>query len=126
MAKNTTVEMAKRAAAYTIPVCNCMGEYEVLGLIPVTRDEPEQDAPAQESGRSRFEEEPVSPIFQNPRTRQARESADSGYETRERRNSGNQPRRSPRVYQEDGVSEPRPTQNRRGFTPDVPSFMRKK
>ena len=38
--ETTTVEMAKRAAEYTIPVCNCMGEYEVLGLIPVTRQFP--------------------------------------------------------------------------------------
>jgi hypothetical protein len=30
------------------------------------------------------------------------------------------------VYQEDGVAEPPRNQNRRGFTPDVPSFMRKK
>ena len=41
--ENTTVEMAKRAAQFSIPVCNCMGEYEVLGLIPVTRDEPKNE-----------------------------------------------------------------------------------
>ena len=88
------------------------------------------EAPAQEprSSASRFtEDEPVSPIFERRSTRSSRESADAGYESRERRSSSSaQPRRSPRVYQEDGISEPRPTQNRRGFTPDVPSFMRKK
>ncbi len=41
--ENTTVEMAEKAAAVTIPVCCCMGEYEVLGLIPVTRDEPKNE-----------------------------------------------------------------------------------
>ena len=41
--ETTTVDMAKRAAEYTIPVCNCMGEYEVLGLIPVTQDEPKNE-----------------------------------------------------------------------------------
>ena len=96
----------------------------------VSRDEPAQE-PVQESrpASSRFtEEEPVSPIFERRSpSRSSRESADAGYESRERRpSSGTQPRRSPRVYQEDGISEPRPTQNRRGFTPDVPSFMRKK
>jgi mannose-6-phosphate isomerase class I len=35
--------MAEKAAAVTIPVCCCMGEYEVLGLIPVTRDEPKNE-----------------------------------------------------------------------------------
>ena len=41
--ENTTTEMAEKAAAVTIPVCCCMGEYEVLGLIPVTRDEPKNE-----------------------------------------------------------------------------------
>ncbi len=41
--ENTTVEMAERAAEFTVPVCCCMGEYEVLGLIPVTRDEPKNE-----------------------------------------------------------------------------------
>ena len=95
----------------------------------VSREERAQEAPAQESrATSRFvEEEPVSPIFERRASRPGREGADSGYEGRERRpSSGQQPRRTPRVYQEDGVSEPPRTQNRRGFTPDVPSFMRKK
>ena len=89
------------------------------------RDEaPAEEAPAAEPRASRYaEEEPVSPIFERraPRERSSRESADSGYESRERR-----PQRRQRVYQEDGVAEPPRNQNRRGFTPDVPSFMRKK
>ena len=38
--EDITVDMAERAAKYRIPVCHCFGEYEVLGLIPVTRNEP--------------------------------------------------------------------------------------
>lgn len=38
--ENTTPEMVRRAARYKIPACICMGEQEVLGLLPVTRDEP--------------------------------------------------------------------------------------
>ena len=95
----------------------------------VSRDaEPtDEPAPAQEARSSRFtEEEPVSPIFERRPSRN-RESADAGYESRPSRPAGTQQqRRAPRVYQEDGVSEPPRTQNRRGFTPDVPSFMRKK
>ena len=85
-------------------------------------DEP---APAQES-RSRFteNEEPVSPIFERRSSR--RDVADTGYDTRSGRTANTQTRRAPRVYQEDGVSEPPRTQSRRGFEPDVPSFMRKK
>ena len=85
----------------------------------------EAEAPAQEAPRaSRFtEEEPVSPIFDRRSTR-SRDTADANYDSRQR--SSGQQRRAPRVYQEDGVSEPPRTQNRRGFTPDVPSFMRKK
>lgn len=82
--------------------------------------------PAEEAPRaSRYEEEePVSPIFER-RTRPAapvrervRES-DEPYQP-ERRTT----QRRPRVYQDD-YQENR-TQARRGFTPDVPSFMRKK
>lgn len=35
-----TSEMVQRAARYRIPACICLGEQEVLGLLPVTRDEP--------------------------------------------------------------------------------------
>lgn len=38
--ENTTPEMVRRAAHYKIPACICMGEQEVLGLLPVTQDEP--------------------------------------------------------------------------------------
>lgn len=38
--ENTTIEMARRAAQFKIPACICMGEQEVLGLVPVVRDEP--------------------------------------------------------------------------------------
>ena len=38
--ENTTPEMVRRAAHYKIPACTCMGEQEVLGLLPVTQDEP--------------------------------------------------------------------------------------
>ena len=96
----------------------------------VSRDvEPGLDDSAQDAPRaSRFneEEEPVSPIFDR-RSARTRETAEAGYESRGSRSAGaTQPRRAPRVYQEDGVSEPPRTQSRRGFTPDVPSFMRKK
>jgi hypothetical protein len=102
---------------------------DVVEDAPAAEAEPiDEPAPAQES-RSRFteEEEPVSPIFERRSTR-SRDTADTGYESRSSRASSatQQPRRAPRVYQEDGVSEPQRTQTRRGFTPDVPSFMRKK
>ena len=35
-----TPEMVQRASNFGIPACVCMGEDEILGLIPVTRDEP--------------------------------------------------------------------------------------
>ncbi|MGX8705796.1 MAG: cell division protein FtsZ [bacterium] len=93
-------------------------------------DEEPSIAEPRENRASRFvDDEPVSPIFERRNTRPASRD-DSGYDapTRERRpaSSTTQPRRAPRVYQEDGVSEPPRTQTRRGFTPDVPSFMRKK
>ena len=75
---------------------------------------------------SRYEEEQVSPIFERRARseRPPRESADTGYEQREQRRAERQQTRRPRVYQEDG-QEMR-GQNRRGFTPDVPSFMKRK
>ena len=92
-------------------------------------DEPAEPAPAPQerpSRVSRYEEEQVSPIFErrNRPEHPRREGTDTGYEQREQRRSerAQAPRR--RAYPEDG-QEPR-SQNRRGFTPDVPSFMRKK
>ena len=38
--EDTTVEMARRASLFKIPACICMGEQEVLGLVPVVRDVP--------------------------------------------------------------------------------------
>ena len=86
-----------------------------------------ENEPERAPRASRYaEDEPVSPIFERrPRPeRPARESADTGYEEREQRRAERQHTRRPRVYQEEG-QETR-TQSRRGFTPDVPSFMRKK
>ena len=39
-AETITAEMVQRAAEYKIPACICMGEQEVLGLVPVVKDEP--------------------------------------------------------------------------------------
>ena len=95
----------------------------------LSRETESEEAPAAQESRSRFteEEEPVSPIFER-RAPRSREATDAGYEGRASRpaSGASQQRRAPRVYQEDGVSEPPRTQSRRGFTPDVPSFMRKK
>ncbi len=75
--------------------------------------EPRRERPV----RTYEEEKPVSPIFESRRPRLA---SDDGY-TSERRTQ-QQPRRT-RSYQDD-YQERQPA--RRGFTPDVPSFMRKK
>ncbi len=86
-------------------------------------DEEQPEPRAQRA--SRYEEEQVSPIFErrSRSERPPREGNTDGYEQREQRRSerAQAPRR--RVYQEEG-QEPR--QGRRGFTPDVPSFMKKK
>ena len=78
-----------------------------------------EDAPR--AARSRdFEDDEVSPIFDRNKQRPARryEDPDSEY-------AGNREKpRRPRVYNDD-EAETR-TQSRRGFTPDVPSFMKKK
>ena len=87
---------------------------------PAGEAEAEPERPARNA--SRYEEEPVSPIFE--RRSRPREGGDTGYEQREQRRAERQQTRRPRVYQEDG-QEPR-SQNRRGFAPDVPSFMKKK
>ena len=84
------------------------------------------EEPARSPRPSRYEEEQVSPIFERRarNERPLRESADTGYEQREQRRAERQQTRRPRVYQDDG-QEPR-NQSRRGFAPDVPSFMKKK
>jgi len=102
---------------------------ETINRAPLneTRESAEEE-PIRASRPSRYEEEQVSPIFERrprpERERPPRESADTGYEQREQRRAERQQTRRPRVYQEDG-QEPR-SQNRRGFTPDVPSFMKRK
>ena len=86
------------------------------------------DEPERAPRTSRYEEE-VSPIFERrartERERPPRQSADTGYEQREQRRAERQQTRRPRVYQDEGQDQPR-NQTRRGFTPDVPSFMKKK
>jgi cell division GTPase FtsZ len=90
--------------------------------------ESEEAEPVRAPRSSRYEEEQVSPIFERrartERERPPRESADTGYEQREQRRTERQQTRRPRVYQDED-REPR-NQSRRGFTPDVPSFMKKK
>ena len=39
-AETITGEMVQRATEFKIPACICIGEQEVLGLLPVTQDEP--------------------------------------------------------------------------------------
>ncbi len=82
----------------------------------------EEAAPRRERSERSFDDEAVSPIFerrQRPAQRERRyEEPDQEYAKEEAR-----PRRS-RVYNDD-EAETR-TQARRGFTPDVPSFMKKK
>ncbi len=94
---------------------------------PLTED---RDGASEEPPRapraSRYEEEEVSPIFER-RSRGERplrrEGTDTGYEQREQRRAERQQTRRPRMNPEDG-QESRPA--RRGFAPDVPSFMKKK
>ena len=90
--------------------------------------EPKDEEPEEDSRPSRsFEDEPVSPIFerrQRPSTttpvRERVRESDEPYQPERRTQS----QRRQRVYQDD-YQESR-TQSRRGFTPDVPSFMKKK
>ncbi len=99
-----------------------------LKASPLTEDrEGGEDEPKRAPRASRYEEEEVSPIFER-RSRgeqrpPRREGTDTGYEQREQRRAERQQTRRPRVYQEDG-QDSRPA--RRGFAPDVPSFMKKK
>ena len=82
------------------------------------KTEPETTEPRRERPVRTYEEErPVSPIFESRRTRPS-----DDYQSERR---APQPQRRPRAYQDDyqdGNRQPA----RRGFTPDVPSFMRKK
>jgi len=82
------------------------------------------EAPAEERrpARSYEDDEPVSPIFEQRRP--ARPAREDSYQS-ERRPAQQQPQRRQRVYQDDYQDSGR-TQSRRGFTPDVPSFMKKK
>ena len=83
----------------------------------------DEEQPERAPRASRYEEESVSPIFERRPRERSREV--DGYEQREQRRAerAQAPRR--RVYQEDGQEAPR-GRERRGFTPDVPSFMKKK
>ncbi len=38
--ESITPDMVAHAAKVGLPMCTCMGEYEILGLVPVTKDEP--------------------------------------------------------------------------------------
>ena len=89
-------------------------------------DDFQDGEPARSPRPSRYDEEQVSPIFERRARseRPPREGSDTGYEQREQRRAERQQTRRPRVYQDEGP-EPR-SQNRRGFTPDVPSFMKRK
>ena len=74
------------------------------------------------------EEEPVSPVLERRPRERVRETADGDYEPqpRENRRPSTQVPRRPRPSYNEGGQEPARRENRRGFTPDVPSFMRKK
>ena len=118
--KITVIATGFEKPSFAARTASSIGENKDLDL---DGDEPQ---PERTPRASRYEEEPVSPIFERrPRERAPRERDVDGYEQREQRRSerANAPRR--RVYQEDGQEQPR-RENRRGFTPDVPSFMKKK
>ena len=88
-----------------------------------TLDEVEE-APRRERAQRNFEDEEVSPIFER---RQRPVNRERRYEDpdREYASSSDAPRpRRTRVYSDDSPESR--TQSRRGFTPDVPSFMKKK
>ena len=86
-------------------------------------DEPEAEAPRRERPSRSFEDDEISPIFERRRPQQR----ERRYEAPDREYSGGnqepRPRRT-RVYSDDSPESR--TQARRGFTPDVPSFMKKK
>ena len=118
--KITVIATGFEKPSFTDPLKSAIGSES--REVPV--DEPER-APR----TSRYEEEEVSPIFERrartERERPPRQSADTGYEQREQRRAERQQTRRPRVYQDEPQEQPR-NQNRRGFTPDVPSFMKRK
>lgn len=61
--EDITPEMVQQASKYKIPACICMGEKEVLGLVPVTQDEPasqwEEHLDEEESKRTGTETKPA-------------------------------------------------------------------
>lgn len=86
------------------------------------KTEEEEAAPRRERPARSFEDEEVSPIFER---RQRPGQRERRYEDPDREYAKEEPRpRRQRVYSDDSA-ETR-TQARRGFTPDVPSFMKKK
>lgn len=90
----------------------------------VAQSEPETAEPRRERPVRTYEEErPVSPIFESrrPRPTNTRESDDYQPERRTQ-----QPQRRSRPSYQDDYQETSRQPARRGFTPDVPSFMRKK
>ena len=86
--------------------------------------EDEEEAPRRERPARSYENEEVSPIFER---RQRPANRERRYEDPDREYASDgeaaRPRRS-RVYSDDSPESR--TQSRRGFTPDVPSFMKKK
>ena len=83
--------------------------------------EEEEEAPRRERPVRSFDDEEVSPIFER---RQRTGQRERRYEEPDREYKEEpRPRRS-RVYSDDSPESR--TQSRRGFTPDVPSFMKKK
>ncbi|MBQ8507926.1 MAG: cell division protein FtsZ [Clostridia bacterium] len=87
-------------------------------------DEPEMPRRERVAPRN-FEDEEVSPIFERRRPAPA-PARERRYEEPDREYAEERPERArrQRVYSDDSPDSR--TQNRRGFTPDVPSFMKKK
>ena len=83
-------------------------------------DEP---APRRERPVRSYEDEEVSPIFERRQRSSTAAPRPRRYEEPDREYAEEQPRRQ-RVYSDDSPESR--TQSRRGFTPDVPSFMKKK
>ena len=82
-----------------------------------------EEAPRRERPVRNFEDEEVSPIFE--RSKRPAPARERRYEEPDKEYSAEEdkPRRS-RVYSDDSPESR--TQSRRGFTPDVPSFMKKR
>ena len=84
----------------------------------------EEEAPRRERPARSFDDEEVSPIFER-RNRPAQRERRYEEPDREYARDKEEPRpRRTRVYSDDSAESR--TQARRGFTPDVPSFMKKK